>query len=62
MINQKLPESYFHKNYLIPSKEIFEGIALNTRRSFVPADLFAKFQTSFYTTPEDAVFKALGIE
>lgn len=28
----------------------------------VPADLFAKFQTSFYTSPEDAVFKALGIE
>ncbi len=30
--------------------------------STVPAELFAKFQTSFYTTPEDAVFKALGIE
>ena len=28
----------------------------------VPAELFAKFQTSFYTSPEDAVFKALGIE
>jgi ATP-dependent Lon protease len=28
----------------------------------VPADLFAKFQTSFYTSPEDAVFKALGLE
>jgi len=28
----------------------------------VPADLFAKFQTSFYTSPEDAVFKALGRE
>jgi len=28
----------------------------------VPADLFAKFQTSFYTSPEDAVFKALGVE
>jgi len=28
----------------------------------VPADLFAKFQTSFYTSPEDAVIKALGIE
>lgn len=28
----------------------------------VPTELFAKFQTSFYTTPEDAVFKALGIE
>ena len=28
----------------------------------VPAELFAKFQTSFYTNPEDAVFKALGLE
>ena len=28
----------------------------------VPADLFAKFQTSFYSSPEDAVIKALGIE
>ncbi|SPF40069.1 conserved hypothetical protein [Candidatus Desulfosporosinus infrequens] len=28
----------------------------------VPAELFARFQTSFYTSPEDAVFKALGIE
>jgi ATP-dependent Lon protease len=28
----------------------------------VPADLFARFQTSFYTSPEDAVFKALGVE
>jgi ATP-dependent Lon protease len=28
----------------------------------VPAELFAKFQTSFYTNPEDAVYKALGIE
>jgi predicted ATP-dependent Lon-type protease len=24
--------------------------------------LFAKFQTSFYSSPEDAVIKALGIE
>jgi conserved hypothetical protein/TIGR02688 family protein len=30
--------------------------------AMVPSDLFAKFQTSFYTSPEDAVFKALGIE
>ena len=28
----------------------------------VPTELFAKFQTSFYTSPEDAVYKALGIE
>lgn len=28
----------------------------------VPADLFAKFQISFYSSPEDAIVKALGIE
>lgn len=28
----------------------------------VPGDLFAKFQTSFYSDPVDAVFKALGVE
>ena len=28
----------------------------------VPADLFAKFQISFYSSPEDAIVKALGME
>lgn len=28
----------------------------------VPSDLFSKFNISFYNDPEDAVFKALGIE
>ncbi len=28
----------------------------------VPPELFAKFQLSFYQSPEDAVFKALGME
>ena len=28
----------------------------------VPSELFAKFQISFYSSPEDAVVKALGIE
>ena len=28
----------------------------------VPGDLFAKFQTSFYSDPVDAAFKALGVE
>ena len=28
----------------------------------VPGELFAKFQTSFYADPIDAVFKALGVE
>jgi ATP-dependent Lon protease len=28
----------------------------------VPGELFAKFQTSFYADPVDAVFKALGVQ
>jgi ATP-dependent Lon protease len=28
----------------------------------VPGELFAKFQTSFFSDPVDAVFKALGVE
>jgi ATP-dependent Lon protease len=28
----------------------------------VPPELFAKFQISFYQSPEDAVYKALGVE
>lgn len=28
----------------------------------IPSDLFAKFQLSFYSSPEDAVIKSLGIE
>jgi ATP-dependent Lon protease len=28
----------------------------------VPGELFAKFQTSFYSDPVHAVFKALGVE
>jgi len=27
----------------------------------VPGELFAKFQTSFYADPADAVFKAFGV-
>lgn len=30
--------------------------------STVPSDLFSKFNISFYQDPEDAVYKALGIE
>lgn len=30
--------------------------------SSVPSDLFSKFNISFYNNPEDAVFKALGVE
>jgi len=28
----------------------------------IPGELFAKFLTSFYSDPVDAVFKALGVE
>lgn len=28
----------------------------------IPGELFAKFQTSFYSDPKDAVFKALGVQ
>lgn len=28
----------------------------------IPGELFAKFQTSFYSDPIDAVFKGLGVE
>jgi ATP-dependent Lon protease len=28
----------------------------------IPGELFAKFQTGFYTNPTDAVFKALGVQ
>ena len=28
----------------------------------IPGELFAKFQTSFYSDPVDAVFKALGVD
>jgi ATP-dependent Lon protease len=28
----------------------------------IPGELFAKFQTGFYSDPTDAVFKALGAQ
>jgi ATP-dependent Lon protease len=28
----------------------------------IPGELFAKFQTSFYSDPVDAVYKALGVK
>ncbi len=28
----------------------------------IPGEFFTKFQTSFYSDPVDAVFKALGVE
>ena len=28
----------------------------------IPGELFAKFQTSFYADPVDAVFKGMGVQ
>jgi ATP-dependent Lon protease len=30
--------------------------------SAIPGELLAKFQTSFYADPVDAVFKAMGVQ
>ncbi|NLL52351.1 MAG: ATP-dependent Lon protease, partial [Peptococcaceae bacterium] len=43
------------KKILLP---MASAVDINT----VPPELFAKFQISFYQSPEDAVFKALGVE
>ena len=43
------------KRILIPMSSV-------TAIPSVPGELFAKFQTSFYADPVDAVFKALGVE
>ena len=43
------------KKNLIPMNSV-------TDIATVPSDLFAKFQLSFYSSPEDAVIKSLGIE
>ncbi|HEX3044883.1 MAG TPA: protease Lon-related BREX system protein BrxL [Bacillota bacterium] len=43
------------RKVLIP---MASAVDINT----VPPELFAKFQIAFYQSPEDAVFKALGVE
>jgi len=43
------------KKILIPTSSVVDIPS-------VPGELFAKFQTSFYADPIDAVFKALGVE
>jgi ATP-dependent Lon protease len=43
------------KRLLIPMSSVS---AIST----VPGELFAKFQTGFYSEPVDAVFKALGVD
>lgn len=44
------------------AKKVLLPISSAADISSVPSDLFAKFQTSFYSSPEDAVVKSLGIE
>lgn len=43
------------------AKRILLPMASVTDIASVPGELFAKFQTSFYADPVDAVFKALGV-
>jgi ATP-dependent Lon protease len=44
------------------AKKILLPMSSVTDIPSVPGELFAKFQTSFYSDPVDAVFKALGVE
>ena len=44
------------------AKRILLPIASVVDIPTVPGELFAKFQTSFYAAPADAVFKALGVD
>jgi len=44
------------------AKRVLLPMASAVDISTVPPELFAKFQISFYQSPEDAVFKALGVE
>ena len=43
-------------------KKILSPMSSASDIASVPSDLFSKFNISFYNNPEDAVFKALGIE
>ena len=43
------------------AKRILLPMASVTDLPTIPGELFAKFQTSFYADPADAVFKALGV-
>ena len=44
------------------AKKILLPMASAVDIGTIPPELFAKFQISFYQSPEDAVFKALGVE
>ncbi|MDB4645272.1 protease Lon-related BREX system protein BrxL, partial [Rubripirellula sp.] len=44
------------------AKRVLLPMASVTDIPTIPGELFAKFQTSFYSDPRDAAFKALGVE
>lgn len=44
------------------AKRLLLPMASVTDLPTIPGELFAKFHTSFYADPRDAVFKALGVE
>jgi ATP-dependent Lon protease len=44
------------------AKRILLPMSSVTDIATIPGELFAKFQTSFYSDPVDAAFKALGVE
>ncbi len=44
------------------AKKILLPMASAVNIGTIPPELFAKFQISFYQSPEDAVFKTLGVE
>jgi len=44
------------------AKKVLLPMASAADINTVPPELFSKFQISFYQSPEDAVYKALGVE
>ena len=58
---QNLPES-LQVAFDAGAKRILLPMASVSDIPSIPGELFAKFQTSFYADPQDAVFKALGVE
>ena len=44
------------------AKRLLLPMASVTDIPTIPGELFAKFQTSFYSDPQDAVFKAMGVQ
>ncbi len=47
---------------LLGAKRILLPTATVSDIPSIPGELFAEFQTSFYSDPRNAAFKALGVE